>query len=242
MQEVAKLIKNSTGAAVLTGAGVSTESGIPDFRSSTGLYTQNQDAMNLLSLSSFFSRPAEFYRFFKDAFLRYSDVEPNPAHKVLAKWQQEGRVRAIITQNVDGLHQKAGATYVLELHGHLRTAYCPRCKTSVPMSEVAAAPGPYPTCKTCNIALKPDVVLFEESLPEGVFEQALQEVEQADLMLVVGTSLSVSPANYLVNYRNPNGRLVIINKEATPYDHTADYVIYGRAGQTLLELDQLISS
>ncbi len=240
MQAAAKLIKAAERTAVFTGAGISTESGVPDFRSSTGLYSQNADAMTLLSLSTFHTHPAKFYRFFREAFLRHLDVEPNRAHEVLTRWQQEGTVQTIITQNVDGLHQKSGSVSVLEMHGHLRTAHCLRCQCTVPMDEIVRCTDPYPICPGCDSPLKPDVVLFEENLPQGIFEQALSAVGTADLLIVAGTSLSVSPANYLVDYRNPGGKLLIVNKEPTNYDQTADCVIYGEAGSVFTKLDSIL--
>lgn len=236
MEQLVELIANAKRMTALTGAGISTESVIPDFRSSGGIYTQREDAMDLLSLSTFYSRPKDFYEFFRAAFLQYSNVLPNRGHEVLAKWEKLGRLSAVITQNIDGLHQAAGSERVLELHGHLRTVHCPKCGAEMSMEE-AKKYEPYPVCPKCQVPMKPDVVLFEEPLPEDVFGEALTEVGKTDLMLVIGTSLTVSPANLLVNYRNPNSRLVIINMSSTPYDWTADLVIRGKAGDVLSQVD-----
>lgn len=237
MKELVELIRNSQRMVAMTGAGISTESGIPDFRSSGGIYSQRQDAMKLLSLSTFYSRPKDFYQFFREAFLQYSGVLPNRGHQVLAKWEQLGKLSAVITQNIDGLHQAAGSKRVLELHGHLRTVHCPKCGREMSMEE-AGSIEPYPLCPQCQVVMKPDVVLFEEPLPQDVYGEAMSEVGKTDLLLVVGTSLTVSPANLLVNYRNPNSKLAIINMSPTPYDWTADLVVRGKAGEILSQVDK----
>ena len=241
LRQVAEVLRNTTNAVAFTGAGVSTESGIPDFRSSTGIYTQTDNAMELLSLTTFHARPKEFYQFFKDSFLRYGDAQPNAAHKVLAKWQREGRLTTLVTQNVDGLHQAAGSPRVLELHGHTRSVVCLSCDRGFPMSDFVIDSETYPRCPECDKPLKPRVVLFEEPLPQDVLGEAFAAAQAAEVLIVVGTSLTVSPANYLVDYRNPRGKLVIINLDPTPYDRYADWVIHGKAGETLTRLDELLS-
>lgn len=236
IDRLVELVKGSKYMVAMTGAGISTESGIPDFRSSGGIYTQREDAMELLSLSTFYSRPKDFYEFFRSAFLQYSGVLPNRAHQVLAKWERLGKLFSVITQNIDGLHQLAGSKRVLELHGNLRTVHCPQCKREMSMEE-AKKVEPYPVCPDCQVPMKPDVVLFEEPLPEDTFREAILEVAKTDLMLVIGTSLTVSPANMLVNYRNPHSKLVIINMSTTPYDWSADLVIHAKAGEVLSQVD-----
>lgn len=238
---VADCIRQAQSVVALTGAGISTESGIPDFRSATGIYSQRQDAMELLSLSTFRRDPERFYRFFREAFLRWGDLQPNRGHRALAALEKMGKLRAIVTQNIDGLHQKAGSSRVLELHGNLQTATCHSCGRQYPMEVVRNDQAPVPLCPECHHPLQPDIVLFEQALPEQVVWAAVHAIENCQLLLVVGTSLTVAPACNLVDVRPPGARLVIINNDPTPYDPTADYIIRGSAGAILEELVNLLN-
>ena len=208
------------------GAGVSTESGIPDFRSVDGLYHQQYQypPETILSRSFFDRQPEEFYRFYRSKMLCL-DAKPNAAHKKLAE-----RLRSVVTQNIDGLHQAAGSRRVWELHGSVLRNRCMSCGKLWPVSAVAESSG-VPRC-ACGGVIKPDVVLYEESLDAQVLEGALEDIRQADLLIIGGTSLVVYPAAGLVNYYRGD-RLVLINKSPTPYDRKADLVLTGSIGEIL---------
>ncbi|MGM9652561.1 MAG: NAD-dependent protein deacylase [Eubacteriales bacterium] len=217
------------------GAGVSTESGIPDFRSANGIY-QNRTARippeEILSHSFFLSHPAEFFDFYRQHLL-YPDARPNRAHFALAKLEAQGRLTAVITQNVDGLHQAAGSKQVFELHGSVHRNYCMQCGRFFPLSFVLSADG-IPRCPDCGGIVKPDVVLYEEPLDEDCLSAALNAVMAADTLLIGGTSLSVYPAAGLVRYFHGRS-LVILNRTPTPYDRRASLVIPLPVGQALGE-------
>lgn len=213
------------------GAGVSTESGIPDFRSQDGLYRQTwrYPPETILSHTFFRQQPEEFFRFYRQKLL-CPEAKPNPAHLALARLEQAGRLTAVITQNIDGLHQAAGSRRVLELHGSVHRNYCTRCRKSYSMEHMLHTQG-IPRC-TCGGIIKPDVVLYEESLNEDVLQAAVAALEQADLLIIGGTSLAVYPAAGLIScYRG--GRLVLINRDATPRDAMADLVLREPIGQVL---------
>ena len=223
------------GMAFLGGAGVSTESGIPDFRSSNGLYAQRDrypyPPETMISRSFFDAHPAEFFDFFCNRMLAL-DAQPNQAHRKLAELERAGTLAAVITQNIDGLHQAAGSRRVLELHGSARRAFCMRCRTAYAVEELltahAAEDDGVPRCK-CGGIIKPDVVLYEEPLDAGVLEKAVRAIEEARLLVVAGTSLSVYPAAGLVDlYRGR--RLVIVNQSPTPKDQAADLCIAASVG------------
>ena len=213
------------------GAGVSTESGIPDFRSTDGLYSQSYDYPPevILSRTFFDNNPAGFYRFYRDKML-FLSAQPNDAHKKLAQLEAAGRLTAVITQNIDNLHQKAGSKNVLELHGSVWRNYCMRCKKPYPVEAVLQAEG-VPRCE-CGGIIRPDVVLYEEALDTGVMEAAVRAVSQADLLIVGGTSLVVWPAAGLIRYFSGDS-LVLINKGETPYDDRADLLIRAPIAKTL---------
>ncbi|MEG2097525.1 MAG: NAD-dependent protein deacylase [Pseudoflavonifractor sp.] len=213
------------------GAGVSTESGIPDFRSVDGLYHQKyaQPPETILSHSYYERQPEEFFRFYFDKLL-YPDAKPNAAHRKLAELEAAGKLTAVITQNIDGLHQAAGSCNVLELHGSVRRNYCTRCHKAYTLADMLAIGG-VPTC-TCGGRIKPDVVLYEEPLDEGIMERAVDHLLQADMLIIGGTSLAVYPAAGLINYYRGK-RLVLINKSPTPYDTSADLIIAGAIGAVL---------
>ena len=213
------------------GAGVSTESNIPDFRSTDGLYHQQYDypPATILSNSFYLRKPEEFYRFYRDKML-FPDAKPNRAHRALAKLEQEGKLKAVITQNIDGLHQAAGSREVLELHGSVLRNYCTRCGRSYSLADILATEG-VPHC-ACGGMIKPDVVLYEEGLDMRLLERAIAYIRRADMLIVGGTSLVVYPAAGLIDYYRGN-RLVLINKSPTARDGQADLVISGKLGEVL---------
>ena len=213
------------------GAGVSTESGIPDFRSVDGLYNQQWDypPETILSATFFRRDPEEYYRF-HHAKLVVDGAKPNRAHLRLAELEREGRLRAVITQNIDGLHQAAGSKQVYELHGSVLRNTCMRCGKSYEVQAIQESSG-VPRC-ACGGIIKPDVVLYEEGLDQRTVEGAVRAIANADLLIVGGTSLAVYPAAGLVNYYAGN-RLVLINRDQTPLDGRADLVLHGRIGEIL---------
>lgn len=217
------------------GAGVSTESGIPDFRGVDGLYHQKYayPPETILSHDFFMRRPEEFYRFYRDKML-VTDAEPNPCHRKLAEWEQRGILSAVVTQNIDGLHQKAGSKRVYELHGAIQRNYCMRCGKFYDVEYIQNTQG-VPKC-TCGGTLKPDVVLYGESLDSDVLQGACAAIEAADMLIIGGTSLSVYPAAGLIDlYRGH--RLVLVNKTPTPRDDRADLIIRDPIGQVFAALD-----
>lgn len=213
------------------GAGVSTESGIPDFRSVDGLYSQQYKypPETIISHSFYIRYPEEFYRFYKDRML-YVNARPNAAHRALARLEAKGKLRAVITQNIDGLHQMAGSKEVLELHGSVHRNYCTRCKAFYDLDYVVKSEG-IPRC-SCGGMTKPDVVLYQEGLDDRIIRKAVAYIRNADMLIVGGTSLVVYPAAGLIDYYRGN-RLVLINKEATSKDSQADLVISGSIGAVL---------
>ena len=216
------------------GAGVSTESGIPDFRSVDGLYNQKfkYPPETIISHSFFERKPEEFFDFYKEKMLPLG-FEPNVTHKVLARWEQEGKLLAVVTQNIDGLHQKAGSKNVLELHGSVLRNYCVRCHKSYSAEFVKNSKG-VPLCD-CGGIVKPDVVLYEESLDQDVMYRAAKAISAADLLIVAGTSLTVWPAAGMIRYYRVK-RLVLINRDATPFDDEADLVLHEKLGEVFREL------
>ena len=235
IQQLKQLVKKSNNIVFFGGAGVSTESGIPDFRSKDGLYNQKYDypPEEILSHTFFIKHTEEFYKFYKDKMnsLKY---EPNITHIKLAQLESKGKLKAIITQNIDGLHQKAGAKNVYELHGSVLRNYCMKCKKFYDAEYVFNSKG-IPTC-TCGGIIKPDVVLYEEGLDENTLEKSIISIINADLLIVAGTSLTVYPASGLINYfRGKN--LVLINRDATPFDSRANLVINETLGKVFKEIE-----
>nr|WP_297279379.1 NAD-dependent protein deacylase [uncultured Butyricicoccus sp.] len=216
------------------GAGVSTESGIPDFRSVDGLYHQTYayPPETILSHTFFMAQTEEFYRFYRDKMLCLS-AKPNAAHRKLAEWEARGKLRAVITQNIDGLHQMAGSREVLELHGSVHRNYCMRCHKPYSVEEIAQGQG-VPHC-TCGGIIKPDVVLYEESLDQHTLDRSLQAIQNADVLIIGGTSLVVYPAASLIHYYRGH-KLVLVNKTETPADSKADLVIHGAIGEIFSQL------
>ena len=227
-------IDESHSIVFFGGAGVSTESGIPDFRSVDGLYNQKYDwpPEEILSHTFFTRQTDEFYRFYRDKMLCL-DAQPNAAHKKLAELEAAGKLKSVVTQNIDGLHQKAGSQRVWELHGSVHRNYCMKCGRAYPVRDILNGTG-IPTCP-CGGTIKPDVVLYEEALDSRTVNGALEDISNADMLIIGGTSLAVYPAASLVTYYRGH-RLVLINKSATPYDSSADLVIAQPIGEVFSQL------
>ena len=230
-QHLKEWIGESGNIVFFGGAGVSTESGIPDFRSVDGLYSQQYDypPETIISHSFYMRRPEEFYRFYKDRML-FTGAKPNAAHKALAKLEAEGKLKAVITQNIDGLHQMAGSREVLELHGSVHRNYCTRCGEFYDLDYIVKSDG-VPRC-SCGGVIKPDVVLYDEGLDTRTVEKAVAYISKADMLIIGGTSLVVYPAAGLIDYYRGN-KLVLINKAATSRDSQADLVISDSIGEVL---------
>lgn len=226
-------VKECSSIVFFGGAGVSTESGIPDFRSTDGLYNQQYDypPEEILSHTFFMRNPEAFFRFYWAKMIA-PEAKPNPAHLALAKWEQEGRLSAVVTQNIDGLHQMAGSKTVYELHGSVHRNTCMRCGKKVPLSKIRVHQG-IPRCE-CGGILKPDVVLYEEGLDQAVVNGACRAISEADMLMIGGTSLTVYPAAGFVNlFRGKH--LVVMNRTPTGLDRHADLVITDPIGQVLQE-------
>jgi len=237
MDKIRKLkqwVEESSRIVAFTGAGVSTESGIPDFRSVDGLYSQKFDypPETIISHSFYQRKPEYFFRFYREKMLPLG-FEPNITHRTFAKWEAEGKLLAVVTQNIDGLHQKAGSKTVYELHGSVLRNYCTLCGKFHSAEFIKESAG-VPRC-ACGGIIKPDVVLYEEGLDGDVIEKSISAIRRADLLIVAGTSLTVYPAAGFVNYYRGN-RLVLINRDATPYDSYADLVIHDSLGNVLSQL------
>ena len=222
-------VRESKHIVFFGGAGVSTESGIPDFRSVDGLYNQKFEypPERIISHSFFRRDPEYFFRFYREKMLPLG-FEPNVTHRVLARWEQEGKLDAVVTQNIDGLHQKAGSRRVYELHGSVLRNFCEDCGKFHSAEFVKDSQG-IPRCD-CGGIVKPDVVLYEEGLDDDVIGHSIYAIENADLLIVAGTSLTVYPAAGLINYYRGN-RLVLINRDPTPYDSRADLVLHMALGE-----------
>ena len=236
IEQLKKLIDESDNIVFFGGAGVSTESGIPDFRSKDGLYNQKYKypPEEILSNTFFMNDTEEFYKFYKDK-LNSLKYEPNITHIKLAELEQKGKLKAVITQNIDGLHQKANTKNVLELHGSVLRNYCMKCHKFYDAQYVFNSTG-IPKCE-CGGIIKPDVVLYEEPLNDEVVEESIRAIHNADLMIVGGTSLTVYPASGLINYfREKN--LVLINRDATPYDGRANLVINESLGDVFRKIEE----
>ena len=234
LETLKQWINESNRIVFFGGAGVSTESGIPDFRSVDGLYNQKFEypPETIISHSFYERKPDYFFRFYREKMLPLG-FEPNITHKVLARWEEEGKLSAVVTQNIDGLHQKAGSKRVFELHGSVLRNYCVRCGKFHSAEFVKNFDG-VPKCD-CGGTVKPDVVLYEESLNQRTLYGSIAAIEEADLLIVAGTSLTVYPAAGLVNYYRGN-RLVLINRDATPFDDQADLVFHKKLGEIFSQL------
>ena len=234
LETLKKWVEESRSIVFFGGAGVSTESGIPDFRGVDGLYRQRYayPPETILSHEFLLQHPEEFYRFYREKIL-ILNVRPNPAHEKLAQWEREGRLRAVITQNIDGLHQAAGSKRVLELHGSIHRNHCTRCGKFYTAEQIAATTG-VPRCD-CGGTIRPDVVLYGESLDEKVLRASMDALAHADLLIVGGTSLSVYPAAGLIDLY-PGDRLALLNRTPTPRDGRANLILRDPIGQIMAEL------
>ena len=234
IERLKELVDSTDNLVFFGGAGVSTESGIPDFRSVDGLYNQKYDYPPETILSHSFYRKCtdEFYRFYRDKMICLW-ARPNAAHMKLAQWEQEGKLKAVITQNIDGLHQAAGSKKVLELHGSVLRNYCERCHKFYDAEYILHSAG-VPACE-CGGIIKPDVVLYEEGLDQQVLQEAMRCITNADMLIVGGISLAVYPAAGLIDYYRGN-KLVLINKEPTSKDSMADLVVSGSIGEIFSRL------
>lgn len=232
LEQLQKWIDESENIVFFGGAGVSTESGIPDFRSVDGLYNQQYQypPETILSHTFFQKNPEEFYRFYHNKML-FPNAKPNAAHLKLAELERAGKLKAVVTQNIDGLHQAAGSVNVYELHGSVHRNYCMKCRQFYDLDFMMKQDG-VPRCPVCGGTIKPDVVLYEESLDQETIEAAVLAISRADMLIIGGTSLAVYPAAGLVRYYRGN-KLTLINKSPTPYDKEADLVIAGPIGEIL---------
>ena len=235
VEKLKEIVHNSNNIVFFGGAGVSTESGIPDFRSVDGLYNQKYDypPETILSHTFYRQKPEEFFRFYQDKMLCLT-AKPNAAHLKLAKWEAEGKLKAVITQNIDGLHQAAGSKRVLELHGSVLRNYCERCGKFFDAEYMLHAQG-VPKCDACGGPIKPDVVLYEEGLDNKTITDAISYISNADVLIIGGTSLVVYPAAGLIDYYKGN-KLILVNKTPTARDSVADLVVQGSIGEIFSQL------
>ncbi len=235
LEQLRQWINESDNIVFFGGAGVSTESGIPDFRSVDGLYNQQYDypPETILSHTFYRKNTEEFYRFYRNKMLCL-DAKPNAAHLKLAQWEREGKLKAVVTQNIDGLHQAAGSQKVYELHGSVLRNFCESCHKFYDVKHIADSEG-VPKC-TCGGGIKPDVVLYEEGLDQNTLTGAIRAISEADVLIVGGTSLAVYPAAGLLDYYSGN-KLVLVNKTPTARDGIADLVVQGSIGEIFSQLD-----
>lgn len=233
-EQLQQWLDESSSIVFFGGAGVSTESGIPDFRSVDGLYHQHYDQPpeTILSHTYFMAHPEGFFQFYREKMLCL-DAQPNAAHRKLAELERAGRLKAVVTQNIDGLHQKAGSKEVLELHGSVLRNYCMRCRRPYPVEKIASGTG-IPKCD-CGGTIKPDVVLYEEGLDSYTINKSVEYISRADMLIIGGTSLAVYPAAGLIDYYRGN-KLVLVNKSPTPADRRADLVIHAPIGEVFSQL------
>ena len=240
LKELQEIIDQSQRIVFFGGAGVSTESNIPDFRSSDGVYSvtlgRHFTAEQLVSHTMFERYPEDFFDFYKK-YLLYPDAKPNAAHRYLAWLEETGKLMAIVTQNIDSLHEMAGSKKVLKLHGSADRNYCTGCQRFYDLEAFLALEGPVPRCLDCGKVVKPDVTLYEEPLDMEVFSQAAKAIQEADLLIIGGTSLVVYPAASLIQYLQGE-KLVVINRTSIPQDKQADLVIEGKIGQVFSKLRQ----
>lgn len=235
VEQLKQMVKESNNIVFFGGAGVSTESGIPDFRSVDGLYNQKYDypPETILSHTFFMKKPEEFYRFYRDKMLAL-DAKPNAAHRKLAELEAAGKLRAVITQNIDNLHQAAGSKCVMELHGSVHRNYCMKCGKFYSAQDILNSTG-VPRCE-CGGMIKPDVVLYEEGLDNQTIEDSIGFIRQADMLIIGGTSLAVYPAAGLIDYYK-GSKLVVVNMAPTPRDKQADLLVQGPIGEIFAQLE-----
>lgn len=237
IEKLKELIESSTNIVFFGGAGVSTESNIPDFRSENGIYRTiskyGKSPEVILSHTFFVNNPEQFFDYYKNNMI-YTSAKPNKAHLALAELEKRGKLKAVVTQNIDGLHQAAGSRNVLELHGSIHKNYCTGCGKAFSLEYIINSPDMVPLCDECGKIVKPDVVLYEESLNMDTITKAVSFISKADMLIVGGTSLAVYPAAGLIEYYRGN-KLVLINKSSTPYDNRADLIISDSIGKVLSE-------
>ncbi len=235
INELRSIVQKYDNIVFFGGAGVSTESGIPDFRSVDGLYNQQYDypPETILSHTFYRKNPGEFYRFYRNKML-FTDAKPNAAHLKLAELEKKGKVRAVITQNIDGLHQAAGSKVVLELHGSVLRNYCENCGQFHPVEYILHSEG-VPVCEKCGGPVKPDVVLYEEGLDQKTITGAIRYIQSAEVLIIGGTSLAVYPAAGLIDYFKGD-KLVVVNKASTPRDSYADLLIQAPIGEVFAQI------
>lgn len=242
IEKLGEWILESKQIVFFGGAGISTESGIPDFRSAAGIYHQENKLAyspeEILSRPFFNQHPEVFYDFYKTKMI-HLEAKPNPAHQLLAALEKEGRLQAIVTQNIDGLHQLAGSQNVLELHGSIHRNYCMKCRRFYSLDQVMQSLEPVPYCSDCHGVIKPDVVLYGENLHEDTIERSVRAIAEADLLLIGGTSLTVQPAAHLVTYYQ-GSRTVLLNASSTSYDRRADLLITDPIGAVMNALKTVV--
>jgi NAD-dependent deacetylase len=239
VERLAELMQTRRPCVVLTGAGISTESGIPDFRSPGGIWAE-YDPMEYATIDAFRADPAKVWDFYGKRLALLGSAEPNDGHRALAELEARGWVRAVITQNIDRLHERAGSCALVEVHGSIRTSSCLDCGTVVPLAEIEALL-PVPACPSCGRVLKPDVVMFGELLPESAIARAMQLAAEAGLLLVVGSSLEVYPvAGLPLETIAAGGAVAIVNRGGTPFDSRAAVTVDAGAGETLRTLAELL--
>ncbi|MDR5658008.1 NAD-dependent protein deacylase [Serpentinicella sp. ANB-PHB4] len=236
IDKLKKIVEKSSNIVFFGGAGVSTESNIPDFRTDKGIFNKKEEYPPeiMLSYSFFKKHPDKFYKFYIENMV-YAHAQPNAAHNALANLEKQGKLRAVITQNIDGLHQKAGSKNVLELHGSIYKNHCMSCDNGYQLADVVASKGDIPRCNKCNGIIRPNVTLYEEALDSKVIEDAINYIKNAEVLIIGGTSLVVYPAAGLINYFT-GSNLILINKDQTPYDNNANLVINDSIGETLKKL------
>ena len=235
IEKLKQAINQCNKIVFFTGAGMSTDSGIPDFRSANGLYTNNLHAEEIISHHYFIENPKEFYEFYKDKMV-FEDALPNFGHNFIAELEKQGKDVTVVTQNIDGLHQLAGSSIVYELHGSIHRNYCMNCHTFYPLKKIIESNG-IPTCDKCGAIVKPDVVLYEEGLDYETIENAVNAIASAELMIILGTSLNVYPAASFVQYFRGK-YLAIINKSSTPADQNCDIVIHDGISETFKKIKE----
>lgn len=235
IEKLKEAICKANKIVFFTGAGMSTDSGIPDFRSATGLYTNNMHAEEIISHHYFVEEPSNFYNFYKDKMI-FENALPNYGHLYIAELEKQGKNVKVVTQNIDGLHQLAGSKKVYELHGSIHRNYCMQCNAFYPLKKIIESNG-IPYCDKCGGIVKPDVVLYEEGLDSDTIENAIKAISEADLMIILGTSLNVYPAASFVQYFRGNC-LAIINKSSTPADSMCDIVIHDGISETFKKIKE----
>lgn len=244
IEQLATWIEASDYIVFFGGAGTSTESGIPDFRSAAGLYQSEHQSPYppevMLSHTFFMKHSEVFYDFYRSKML-HPQAQPNGCHRLLSRLEHDGKLKAVITQNIDGLHQTAGCSEVLELHGSVHRNYCMDCSRFYSLQDILDIKETVPRCKDCGGLVRPDVVLYEEELDQNIIMRSIQEISTADLLIIGGTSLTVHPAASLISYFH-GSKVALLNADPTPYDHRAGLLIADRIGQVLTQVDKLINT